>query len=336
MILIRADANEIIGTGHVMRCLSIANAFKRKGEDVVFVNADHKSDALIQNGGFPSICLNSNWTDMNGEIMKIKDLIKKSCPSILIVDSYYVTKEYFLSVSEILRTVYIDDINKEVVHVDTLINYNIFSSVFDYSVYEETDTKLLLGPKYAPLRTEFKDCKIHPIKKVSDVLISAGGSDPERITERIMNEICNAVNGVTFHFIVGALNPRLEEIKRISNEINNVILHINEQNMSHLMMKCDIAVSAAGTTLYELCACGIPTITYTLADNQLVAAKQFEKLEMMLNAGDCRGDKDFMHRLQLALNKLIDNTGQRKRLSCKMQKIVDGIGAERIVSALTD
>ena len=73
MIYIRADANEYIGTGHIMRCLSIARAFVRRGEKVTFITADHRGDGLIQQNGFSSICLDSDWTNMNGELSKMME-----------------------------------------------------------------------------------------------------------------------------------------------------------------------------------------------------------------------------------------------------------------------
>lgn len=330
MILVRADANEIIGTGHLMRCLSIARAFADKGEDVRFITADHKGDSLIHSRGFESLCLESEYNAMDSE--DIVPVIEEYKPELLIVDSYFVTKEYFDRVNSLCKVAYIDDVNEAVWNVDFLIDYNIFGTVIDYSWYEDTKTSLLLGPKFAPLRSEFKNVPKHIIKPVSDVMISAGGSDPEKITERIMKEICPIWKEVSFHFVVGALNPRLEKIKALLAP--NMVLHINEQNMSGLMQKCDIAISAAGSTLYELCACGTPTITYTLADNQLLAAEEFKRQELMINAGDCRNNAEFIENLNQKLDYYAGNIEKRKIVSEKMQLLVDGYGAERIVNSL--
>ena len=330
MILIRADANEIIGAGHLMRCLSIARAFADKGEDVRFITADHKGDSLIHSRGFESLCMVSEYNAMDSE--DIVPVIEEYKPELLIVDSYFVNKEYFDKVNSLCRVAYIDDINEAVWDVDCLIDYNIFGTVIDYSGYENTRTSLLLGPKFAPLRSEFKNVPKHIIKPVSDVMISAGGSDPEKITERIMKEICPIWKEISFHFVVGALNPRLEKIKSLLAP--NMVLHINEQNMSGLMQKCDIAISAAGSTLYELCACGTPTITYTLADNQLLAAEESERQELMINAGDCRNNASFIENLNQKLKYYAGNIEKRKIVSEKMQLLVDGYGAERIVNSL--
>ena len=330
MILIRADANELIGTGHIMRCISIARAFAWRNVDVLFITADHRGDALLKQNDFGSICLDTKWSEMNQELPQMEEIIKDRQPSLLLVDSYYVTERYFDEVCKMLPVAYIDDLNKARWNTNILINYNVYYSAFDYSFYN--GVRLFLGPMYAPLREEFKGLPEHVIDKVQNIMVSAGGADPERITEKLITEICPIWPDVNFHFIVGALNPRIEKIRNL--EKNNVILHFNEKNMSSLMQKCDVAISAAGTTLYELCAVGIPTITYTLADNQLAAADQFSKLGIMVSAGDCRGNGRFIYTMESSLKELIDDHKKRRTLSRNMQQLIDGKGSDRLAANL--
>lgn len=333
MIYIRADANEHIGTGHVMRCLSVASSFVLMGEDVTFITADHRGDHLISGKGYDTICIDNEWTQMEEELPELIALIKQNKPRMMLVDSYYTTEKYFTSLSEAVPLAYFDDMNACKWDVDYLINYNIFADTLDYTWYKGSKTKLLLGPNYAPLRNEFKGLSPHQNNvQISDVLVSAGGADPEKVTERLIEAVCCKWRDISFHFIVGALNPRIETIKKTKAE--NAVLHINEQHMSDLMKKCDIAISAAGTTLYEICASGIPTITYTLADNQLIAAEEFEKKNIMLNAGDSRNDERFVERVEACIEQLIEKYELRKGISQRMQDLVDGFGADRIARAL--
>ena len=242
MILIRADANEFIGSGHVMRCKAVAARLASKGEEVAFITADHKGDSLI--GGFPSFCLNSDWLNMNGELPQLEEIIRVKKPPLILIDSYKVTEKYFDSLHSLTRTAYIDDLNAGLWNVDILINYNIFSQSYDYSRYDKNITRLLLGTSYTPLRKEFCISQPHVIReKISDVLISAGGADPAMMTEKIIMKVCPEFPGVNFHFVIGALNPRIESIRKLSRQ--NTILHINERNMSGLMRECDAAVSAS-------------------------------------------------------------------------------------------
>ena len=333
MILIRADANEKIGSGHVMRCLSIARSITHKGQYVKFVTADNKGLMLISSYGFDCEVLDSNYDNLETEIDKLTEIINNEKPSLLLVDSYFVSNRYFNEINKIVRIAYIDDLNESTWNVDFIINYNISSSEYDYSGYEGTNTRLLLSPYYAPLRDEFRNLPVHLIKpEVSDVFVSAGGSDPACISEQIMTYICPSIPNVNFHFIIGALNPRIEEIRKLAHR--NVILHIDEQHIADVMKCCDIAISASGSTLYELCSVGVPTIIFTLADNQIPAAKIFDRLGIMLNAGDCRFDKDFITKLYTLIRKLLDDIHLKQRMSINMQQLVDGKGASRIAEQL--
>ena len=337
MILIRTDANEKVGVGHLMRCLSIARAFMEKGRTVLFVTADHKSDSLINGAGLKSICLNTEWDKMDDELSIITNIIQFKQPSLFLVDSYYVTENYFHTVRKLAKTVYIDDLNESIWDVHYVINYNVYGPAMDYSCYDHTDTKLILGPLYAPLRNEFKCLPKRIINiDVTDVMVSAGGADPEAITEKMISSICSSWEDITFHFIVGALNPRLELIIKLAEKKDNVLIHINETNMVNLMTSCDLAISAAGSTLYELCACGTPTITYTLADNQVHAIEQFKSQGIMLRAGDCRNNESFIEQVEKCLQQMICDLPLREEQSAKMQSLVDGNGAQRIVEILLE
>ncbi len=331
MIMVRADANEIMGLGHVMRCLSIAHAFADRKETVIFLTADHKADSLINDKGFKTICLETDWKNMNEE--PIGEILKKCQPDLAIIDSYCVTDQYVSEISRYTNSLYIDDLNVSIWDVDFLVNYNVFSNSMDYTGYRYGRTKVFIGPNYVPLREEFMGVPMHTIKPVTDILISAGGADPGRITEKLI-KLCNKFEDFCFHFVIGELNQRKEEIKR--NLPSNAILHINEQNMSKLMQKCDIAISAAGSTLYELCACGTPTITYTLADNQLCAAEEFDKQNLMINAGDCRDNDRFVNDIYSIMGDLIENMDRRRFMSVNMQTLVDGYGAERLATQISE
>lgn len=329
MIFIRADANAHIGIGHVMRCRSIACAFEKFGEEIIFIIADHSSAELLQN--YQVKCLGTAWNDMLSEVDKLSSLIDAMKPTLLLVDSYYVSNEYFDAIRRHARIAYIDDQNAKEWNVDYIINYNIYSNVFDYSAYKK-ETQLMLGTQYIPLRSDFLHLPKHIIKPVSDVFISAGGTDPEHIVEQIMDRICPLYQNITFHFVVSKLNPRLESIIQLKRD--NAVLYIDEKNMSSLMMNCDMAISAAGVTLYELCSAGVPTITYILADNQIMAANEFDKRGIIINCGDCRNDDSFWTKIMDRFSQMINDEGLRATLSLKMQTVVDGKGADRIVMAL--
>ena len=334
MIFFRADANRFIGTGHVMRCLALAKEFLYRDMEVCFITADREGDVLLDQNDVRHFCLDTDWKHMEAELPVLLEQIFPFDEKILIVDSYQVTSGYLKKLREVCRLAYFDDMDVQCWPVDVLINYNIFAPAMDYSSY--SGTELLLGTSYVPLRREFRDCPKRTGETVKNVLISAGGADPERITWKLMN--CFAASekwrNIEFHYIVGALNPEISAIRALSEKLENSFLHINEKHMADLMIKCDLAVAAAGSTLYELCACGVPTVCYTLADNQTVAGETFASQGIMLNAGDCRIGSGFILRVERLLASLADDPALRKKMSGKMQRLADGLGTSRLADAL--
>lgn len=136
--------------------------------------------------------------------------------------------------------------------------------------------------------------------------------------------------------ILGALNRDAVEIEQLADGCAHIVLHRNVTDMRSLMLQCDAAISAGGTTLFELCACGIPTVTYALADNQIMNAAAFEKAGLMLYAGDIRNDRRFVARIFECLEALVQDHTLRLRMSERMQKLVDGNGAARLATAILE
>lgn len=338
MIFFRADGNEKIGTGHIMRCMSIAEEFISKGESCAFILAQDTFKGYIEEKGCDTYILNSDYTDMRGEIKKLCSLIDRKNPDMIIVDSYYVTPEYLHSLNDICKTVYIDDMLKFPYEVDCIINYNIYGDMERYNdLYYNSNTEMpmtLVGSKYTPLRNEFKKIEKRKIElDVKRVLFSAGGADPEHMTRRLVKYIQKNPNRYIFDIVVGTANTDLDEIIKMSDG-EKIVVHSNVKNMSLLMMQCDVAVSAAGTTLYELCACGIPTITYILADNQINSANAFESCGVMKLLGDIRKQSGIEEKIISKIDALAGDKTAREKMSKSMQTLVDGQGTRRIADML--
>ena len=111
MILIRADANEKIGLGHVMRCLSIAHALKEKGETVKMICADDSAEEIIRQHGLELICLQTDYSDMESELEALIPITDEA--AVILIDSYYVTASYFEQLRRHIRIAYIDDLNEQ-------------------------------------------------------------------------------------------------------------------------------------------------------------------------------------------------------------------------------
>ena len=336
LIYIRADGNSRIGAGHLMRCLSIADAVKKLGAGVVFIVADSCSRGMIEERGYRTVCLDSKWSDLNNEIDKMVSLIRDEKVDKLVIDSYYVTREYLKRLRELTKIVYIDDLNAFHYPCDTLINYNCYAGKFEYPE-RYPKTELLLGCEYAPLREEFQIARREtPKKDVESILITTGGIDPYNSAVKLvkMAKMLAELKSVKFHVVIGQFYLHEEELNHLKSEYAGVVIHKRAHNMARLMLDCDIAVSAGGSTLYELCACGAPTVAFSVADNQLEGVNYFGG-GLMINAGDIRVDEEHcLARILKGICLLTSDYQLRVGLSEKCQRLVDGKGAIRIAEAL--
>jgi UDP-2,4-diacetamido-2,4,6-trideoxy-beta-L-altropyranose hydrolase len=341
MILFRADGNEQIGMGHIMRCLTIADAFQRKGNECLFVLADESVKAIVEKRGFQTIVLHTDFRELESELEKIIPVIQSVDTEWIFVDSYYVSSAYFESLRECCKVAYMDDLAMFAYPVDVLINYNVYAPDIGYKEFYQKEhvnfPKAILGINYAPLRDEFRSTSFREQnQKCKRVFLSTGGADPIHLALDFVNYIIAELseNEFEFHVILGAMNPDKDKINQLAAQCDSLIIHQNVENMVELMTSCDIAVSAAGSTLYELCACGIPTITYVLADNQILGAEAFQERNLMVNLGDARENKHLPEQIDKAIRELNMDFEGRKSMSRRMRNMVDGFGADRIVGEI--
>ena len=340
MILFRVDGNETIGLGHMMRCLSVADALKKHGTEVMFVTADDKCAALLDRRGYPHITLNTDFSEMDGETDRLLELIAGYHPKAVLVDSYFVTESYLRRVKSAARLIYMDDLAAFAYPADVLINYNIFADPEAYQqLYsDKTCPSMLLGTAYTPLRAEFSTVLPHAQPDTAyRVLVSTGGADSLHIAlqlVRYLSEHADTFCSYRFTLIVGASNQDIEAIRSIADELPFVSIASDVQNMSEVMLQHDMAISAAGSTLYELCACAIPTVTYILADNQGPAAKVFDDKGIMINVGDVRTLPRFIETTLQTVLSLSVNKEKRTRMCEASRQVTDGKGADRLASAV--
>lgn len=348
MIIFRTDGNSSVGSGHAMRCLAIADAAKKMGERCLFVIAGKELFPIITSHTHECIVLNTDFTHMDTEIKQFLPIIQKKRPWVLFIDSYFVTDTYLSQVWNCVKKnsgklVYIDDVLSFPYPCDILVNYNIFGpdKICDYNLmYQKVQVsppKFLLGTSYAPLREEFQKLQKRKVKKMArDILISTGGSDSEHLTVEIVKTLKQCKNQYTFHIIIGALNTDKEIIQHIAHDDSRIILYDNVNHMANLMFKCDVAISAAGSTLYELCATQTPAITYIIADNQIPGAESFNKHQILDCVGDMRklGVAKFSEHLIQHGMELAQNYDKRLAICTRLRSVVDGNGAYNILKAI--
>lgn len=331
---IRTDMNETIATGHMMRCLAIADAARELGMETTFILADSQAAALLQEWGYGAVILDTRWNDMEAEVDLIKKVIDACDIRVLLVDSYMVTYKYLQTLSTWTNVAYIDDLDAFTYPVHTLICYANYWEKFQCGE-RYRDTRLLLGSKYTPLRKEFANCKEKVIKpETENLLLLSGGTDTFHILDGLLERIHKS-QYKDIDVICGRYYDEYIQLCDRYHLYHNIHFHKAVNNIMDYMIKADIAVSAGGTTLYELCVCGTPTISYSIADNQSDNVKKFHEDQVIDYAGDIR-EGDVLGHITQYLELYQKDIQLRLQRSRRMQSLVDGRGALRIAEALMD
>ena len=215
MICIRADGNQQIGTGHIMRCLSLADALREQGGEITFVTAEPYFQRLIQTRGYPCTVLGAAYDRMEEELSVFLPLLEREQPELVILDSYFVTPEYMKAIKGISKLFYIDDLNAFDYPADAVVNYAVYGPEMPYP----QNKKYFLGPRYAPLRRQFQGLGQRIVRDhVEDVLISTGGTDQYHAALRCAKHLREHPprGNMKFHFVLGAMNQDVAELDRKS------------------------------------------------------------------------------------------------------------------------
>lgn len=346
MFYIRADGNTQIGMGHIMRCLSIAEAALVLGKEYkpVFITADEGCTELIRDRGFEALVLGTNFRDMLSELPALKKILSEAT-SVLLVDSYQADTAYFKALSELACVVCLEDMG-EPYPVDLLINYNIYAPKLREN-YKIGDKPLntLLGAAYMPLRSVFQSDIGYEVRdKVTDVMITTGGSDPYFAADAFAaaflsaeRDMCGgeAGNKIIWHIVSGPFNSFADKLKEKYGGLENVVIHEGLKDLKALMKSCDVVLTATGSTIYEVSALGVPMIAFYFAENQRQGAEALAELTDIVNAGCFCGDRDaVIDRAAGALKKCICDKRYRELLYTQERRLIDGKGAARIAQAI--
>lgn len=338
-LVVRADANVAIGTGHVMRCLALAQAWQDAGGGVVFAMAQSNPaiDERLRSEGVEivKVDLSSGGT---GDVAQLAEVARVHRANWVAVDGYQFDADYQRSVKDAgLKLLFIDDTGHAAhYHANLILNQNAHASEGLYC-QREPCSRLLLGPRYAMLRREFAAWRgwqreIVPIGR--KVLVTMGGSDPDNITLRVIRAIfLVAVEKLEATVIAGGSNPHIESLEHAaSHQAGRIRLLRDATNMSELMAWADVAISAAGTTCWEICFLGLPGILIDVAPNQRPVAQELGRKAIAIHLGSA--ETVVPEEIAAKLESLLLSGELRAAMSECSRKMVDGLGAERVVSAM--
>ncbi len=323
---------------------------------------------------FKILCLHGNYTNLSAELPALLALVvpKASKTSVsaadkpwIFVDSYYASPDYLSSLQCAFRVAYLDDLKAFDCPVDLVINYDTDRDCAHYT----SARRRLLGVQYTPLRDQFQNTTYTVRPAVEHVLLSTGGTDPYAVAYRLLDTIYRTQPGdmsrtksttnprpqphtgclscppdipllqsLHYHVLTSTANTRYDALVSYAQTHPSVHIHKNVSDVASLMASCDLAVCAGGTTLCELCAVGVPTVSYLMADNQRTAVETYAAAGLIPYAGDIRRqDADGSSVLSSVLSFMTcmsQNLPIRQKSSQSMRAFLNGSGASQIARTL--
>jgi UDP-2,4-diacetamido-2,4,6-trideoxy-beta-L-altropyranose hydrolase len=334
-LLLRADADERSGTGHVMRSLALAQAWRDAGGEVSFAASAlpvRLADRLKRER--VSVERVSAEPGSESDANGTTDLARRLGARRIACDGYAFGQKYQRSVREAGLLLLIDDTGDlGPYEADVVLNQNLYASEAFYA-QRAPHTELLLGPRYALLRREFPRDARSP-RRVPDrarrLLVTMGGSDPVGATVLVMRAL-GRLKGTEITVVVGPANKHRTEIDAVAATIGRCQVVADVSDLTRLFLWAELAVAAAGSTCWELAFCGVPFVTIALADNQQRIAKSLEVAGISRHAGwhaevDERG-------LAETVARLSTDREARAAMTSAGRELVDGRGAERVARQL--
>ena len=251
---------------------------------------------------------------MEQELPVLEKKLKEHGVTRLIVDSYQAEKGYLESLNQCVKVIYMDDMAEDIYQIAGVIHYSNWPWDTTYTQrYEGLDTICMAGMEYTPLRAEFYPSVEERRKK--NILLTTGGTDPYDVAGSLLEYV----------------KEQKAEQGQLPKENSWITLWENVNNMGEIMRDSYLAVSAGGTTLYELCACKVPTISFSFADNQEGFTEEMGEQGILFYAGDARKEESL---IEIIYNKLADLWMDERlcgQFRENMGRLVDGKGVERIV-----
>jgi UDP-2,4-diacetamido-2,4,6-trideoxy-beta-L-altropyranose hydrolase len=327
-ILFRVDASEQIGSGHVMRCLTLADEIRGSCNRIIFCCRDLPGNmiGIINNRGYQVIRLTLDDC-FKDEIKKI--LAKEQITTDwLIVDHYDLAKDWEEDLRPLVKGIMvIDDLGDREHDCDLLLDQNYYrNSEIRYRGLVPNNCRQLLGPKYALLRPEFKTARL-PLRvkdgSINRLLIFYGGSDPTNETAKAL-EAVKLLNrpDITVDVVVGAANPNRESIKEICFDMANTKFYCQVNNMAELMAQGDLAIGAGGTANWERCYLGLPALVTIIAENQRETVEALAEAGVVWNLG--WHEEVSVDKLVDSLKALLNNSDRIREMAQRGWALFEG------------
>lgn len=353
----RADASVIIGSGHVMRCLTLADVLREQGFDAAFICRElpgnmcetiekkgylvHRlpySKNLHQVAAKEVQWLGESWQRDAEQVAAILEGYGVKRLRWLIVDHYGLDLKWEQRLrSYVRKMLVIDDLANRRHDCNIILDQNLHLNMEDrYEGLAGRSVKYLLGPKFAMLRPEFIAARRTRQMRTGEIrrlFIFFGGSDPTNETKKALEAVQALTRSdIRIDVVVGAINPNKTSVKELCERMPNVTFHCGVDNMAELMANADLAIGAGGTASWERCCVGIPSIVVAIAENQYSPIRCLEQLNAIKYCG--RAEENSSAKILAELQLLTSSPETVSAMSKAAMGLVDGCGTERVMKEI--
>ena len=370
LVVFRTDASMQIGTGHVMRCLALASALQTQGATCHFICREHAGnlidllkargftthrltrekgdiDTAVDPGAEPELAhahwLGASWREDSGGC---KPIMAELNPNWLVVDHYALDQRWERSVLDSItgsrpQLLVIDDLADRSHVANVLLDQNAGRTAEDYKGLVPASCDLRIGPAHALLRPEFTElreqalARREALSRPEKLLITLGGIDKDNVTGVLLAALAEtpAAQGLRITVVMGDSAPHLKAVraKAAAMQIPTEVV-AGVADMAQRMMRADLCIGAVGSTAWERCAMGLPTLQMVLADNQIGAAQAMAEQGVSLALPSPKAP-DFVAALAAGLEHLSEASAYRA-IALGAAAVTDGLGAARLVAQL--
>jgi len=284
-VFFRTDSSTDIGSGHVIRCLALAEELRQCGAEIIFICREYMGNlcGFIESKGFSVSLLSGNLQaksaceDWETDARESAEAIGKC--DWLIMDHYGLDKQWERHLRKHTRHIMvIDDLANREHDADILLDQNFNSPLHkNYKSLLPDGCIFLLGSKYSLIRAEFRLYRDEALSRrdgsLKRLLVFMGGGDPDNDTVKVLSGLLSSsIRSISVDVVLGGSNPYYEKIKQFCKQLPFATLHVQTPRMAELMTLSDCAINASGSTTWERCTLGLPALVVIQSNDQVAVA----------------------------------------------------------------
>ncbi len=355
-VVFRTDSGLLMGSGHLMRCLTLANELRSRGAKVIFISREYTGHIIhkLEEAGYlvhrlsapqqETLTPTDNYATWLGismleDALETLTLLHEYLPDWLVVDHYGLDINWEANIRSVVNRIFvIDDIANRNHDCDLLLDQNYFGkNNGSRYINKVSDACIcLFGPRYALLQPEYYELhsKIQThIGQLRRVLIFFGGSDPHDQTSKVILALNSPeLAHVAIDVVIGVNHPDPGGVSNLVSKRPNAILYDNLPSLASLMMNVDLVIGAGGTTTWERMCLGLPSLVISISENQqeFTHALSVDNYQISLSSGKWTTSTDW----QQAIYKIMKQPALLKQVAKNAQSLVDGLGSKRVSRVL--